>query len=312
MSNTYYTESDLQVLLSKSPIINREQEAIYDLSAYRLAAVLYYAAVAGRPDYQDIDPVTGVAKTYSKADTLALAERYSRSIYKVAVNLYNSTPTVGAIRSAIQAEGGWPWLTAEYLARAVFELWTSIPTEMGSQVLADASAFGANWAVANGFSIAGGKLVYANNAGANTATQIVGGFLVAGDASKWYKLDYTISDVTVVTGVLTLTGFSAVPTILSIVAGKRTTFFLSAATLPGAGNFVLTATSTAGGFKIDELQLIEYTPAFLATTDLAGNIIGNSVVMTLEGKQRIAYQLENAIRELRYSELATYGPNPVL
>jgi len=314
MANTYYTEAELETLLSKSPILNKgDVSALYDVGKYRMAGLLYWAQIGGIPDYQDIDNITGIRKYYSKADTVAVVARYAKTVLKVAISLYNTTPTFAQIVSAIQAEGQWPYLTAYWLAYSVLELWFSFQTEVGSQVLSNPSTFATTWTPANGFSVAGGKLVYAHNAGANTATQAVGDFIVAGVASKWYKFDYTISDVTIVTGVLQISvGFAAVAEALGLTAGKHTAFFISAATLPGAGNFILGATSASGGFKMDDVQLNQLVPAFLSQYDPAGNVIGNAVVMSLEGKQRMAYQMDNACRELRYGELATYGPNPVL
>lgn len=308
MANTYYTEAELETLLSKSPILNRGEYSLYDLPKYRLAGMLYCARIAGLPDYLD----TGLS--YSKGDTVRVVERYARTVIQVAISLYNTTPTFAQIVSAIQVEGKLPYLTAYWLAYAVLEVWFSFPTEVGSQVLINSDVFTANWTLAGGFSAAAGKLVYAHNAGPNTAIQVVGAFLIPGVASKWYKFDYTFSDFTLAGATVQLsTGFPVAAIALSNVTGKHTAFFISAATLPGAGNFIITVpvNGDTGGFKIDDLKLTQLIPAFLDLYDPAGNPIGNGVTMSLEGKQKIAYQITNAVRELCYGELATYGPNPI-
>lgn len=313
MANTYYTEAELETLLSKSPVVSRGS-GLYADPQYRLAQILYKAQLAGIPDYQDIDNITGLRKYYSKGDTVAVVSRYGRTVLRVAISLYNTTPTFAQIVSAISAEGGWSDFVSNWLAYAVLELWFSFSTEVGEQVLAHGDDFAADWSLVGGFSVAGGKLVYAHNANPNTAEQVAKDFLVPGVASKWYKFDYTLSDYALVGNQPNiLTGFASAAVSLSTVNGKHTAFFISAGTLPAAGTFYIgVADSVSGGFKMDEFKLTQLVPAFFATDPSTGLVVGNGVVMSVEGKQQMAYQMENAVRELRYSEIGTYGPNPVL
>ncbi len=131
------------------------------------------------------------------------------------------------------------------------------------------TAGGTSYYVANSLSVTGGtgsaatfnitvisniqaRYVHSTNAG--TLTQTSGNLAVAVRANRWYKLVYPVSTVTAgCTAVLT-TGVAATQQTLTITAGTQTLYFLSAAS---PGNFVISVTSTAGGFTLDDLSLKE-------------------------------------------------------
>jgi len=290
---SYYTPSELEDLLARSPVASPpEQYALYDRGRYRFANII--ATLEGIPIQQ---------VSYFKSDVVPAAERALRTVIEVAIALYNTVPTITELIAAVEARG-WSYVPAVYIAYAVLDLWFSIPTELGEQTLSNPSTFAATWTPLNGFSVAGGKLVYVHNAGPNTATQATGDFLVAEVGGKYYKLDYTISESTgtILTHQIDI-GFALANVPLHSNDGKWSTYFISAAV---PTDFVISATSNAGAdFKIDDVQLTRLVPAFLDAT-------GNSTVMTVEGKQRIADFAIRAVRELREGERALYGGNPVL
>ncbi len=292
MANSYYTPEDIEGLLARSPVASPpEQYALYNRSRYRFANIL--ASLEGLITQQ---------VSYTKGDVVLASERALRTVIDVAISLYNTVPTLNAIIAAVETRG-WSNLPASYIALAVLDLWFSIPTELGAETLSNGSTFAGTWTPANGFSVAAGKLVYAHNAGPNTATQATGDFAVVGVASKWYKFDYTISEASgdILTHQINI-GFPVSNTNLHYNNGKWSTYFISAAVI---ANFVISATSNAGAtFKVDDVQLTRLVPAFLDAT-------GNATVINVEGKQRIADFAIKAVRELREGERAFYGANPV-
>lgn len=112
---------------------------------------------------------------------------------------------------------------------------------------------GTSWSAADGFALAADTAVYTHNALGGTLTQLSTNFIRPVVASTNYVLTYTITASTVSGGDLTLTGVSSgtVTGLPRTVGTHRTTFTSSAA----PGNFVLTATSIAGSFTMDDVYL---------------------------------------------------------
>jgi len=112
----------------------------------------------------------------------------------------------------------------------------------------------AKWDVAGGFDDTGGAAIYTHAGGTGTLTQTSGNLAITVRANRWYKLVYPVSSVTAgCTAVLT-TGIATTQQTLTLAAGTQTLYFLSAVS---PGNFVISVTSTGGGFTLDDISLKE-------------------------------------------------------
>lgn len=116
----------------------------------------------------------------------------------------------------------------------------------------------ANWDVTGDFTDNTGAAVYLDNTGVGTLTQTSVNMAIAPVASSWYKFTYTISASTGDCAATVTTAFAREATALNLTAGTNTTYIFSAA---APGNFVISATSTTGGFTMDNVTLKKVTEA---------------------------------------------------
>lgn len=129
------------------------------------------------------------------------------------------------------------------------------PTVLGSESLAENNfATNVKWTEAGGFAFAGQKAVYTHAGGTGSITQTSANMAVAGVGTRYYKFVYTVSSVTAGCTATITTGIAASAQTLTLTAGTQTLYFQSAAS---PGNFVISVTSTAGGFSLDDLSLKE-------------------------------------------------------
>lgn len=124
---------------------------------------------------------------------------------------------------------------------------------LGSESLSEGNfATHADWDTTGDFTDTTGAGVYTHSAGTGTLTQTSANLAIAGVASRWYKLVYTVSSTTGACTAEITTAFAETAQALDLSAGTHTLYFHSAE-IPG--DFVISATSTSGGFTLDDLTL---------------------------------------------------------
>lgn len=133
------------------------------------------------------------------------------------------------------------------------EVWDA--NDLGTESLSEGNfATHANWDVTGDFTDSTGAAVYTHSAASGTLSQTAAHLAVAGAANRWYKFTYTVSSVTTGCTATITTSFAATAKTLELVAGTYDLYFESAA-VPDA--FMISVTSTAGGFTLDDLSLKE-------------------------------------------------------
>lgn len=137
-------------------------------------------------------------------------------------------------------------------------------TDVTSILVYDASSLGSEslnetnfathvkWDVTGDFTDNTGAAVYTHSAGSGTLTQTSANLAVAGVASRFYKFVYTVSSSTGACSANITTSFANESQSLTLTNGTHTLYFFSADT---PANFVISATSTSGGFTLDDLTL---------------------------------------------------------
>lgn len=130
-----------------------------------------------------------------------------------------------------------------------------VPTLTAQEVLTEnAFTTHANWDVTGDFSdtVPGGNATYLHSAGSGTLTHADEDFDVPEIGGVSYTFAYTISSPTVGATCNITTSFAAATTALPVTTGAQSVTFTSAAT---PGDFVISCTSTAGGFTMDDVTL---------------------------------------------------------
>ncbi len=136
-------------------------------------------------------------------------------------------------------------------------------TDVSSILVYDASSLGSEslnegnfttdvkWDITGDFddTLAG---IYTHSAGTGTLTQTAANLAVAGVASRFYAFVYTVSGSTGSCTATITTAFANTAQSLTLTNGTHTLYFFSADT---PANFVISGTSTSGGFTIDDLSL---------------------------------------------------------
>src|SRR3990167_8275572 len=153
-----------------------------------------------------------------------------------------------------------------------FDLLTVLATStVGSETLTEtAFTTHANWDVTGDFVDSGGNATYTHSAGSGTLTQQSANFAIPVKPGRYYKFSYTVSGVTAGCTANITTAIASTTTALTLTNGAQTTYFKSAA---APGNFVISATSTAGGFILDDVTLKEIQGG-------AGNFGGGLTALT--------------------------------
>jgi hypothetical protein len=127
--------------------------------------------------------------------------------------------------------------------------------DLGSESLNEIDfATHANWDTVGDFDDTGGNATYTHSGGTGTLTQTSANMAVAGVGSRWYVFTYTISSSSGDAAVVITTAFASATTGLVVTDGAQTAMFQSTAS---PGDFVLSATSTSGGFTLDDVSLKE-------------------------------------------------------
>lgn len=111
-----------------------------------------------------------------------------------------------------------------------------------------------DWGSTGDFNVTGGNAAYTHATGVGTITQSSVNLALPGRSSRWYKFVYTVSGVTSGCTAQITNSFAATAQSLNLSAGVQTLYFLSSV---GPGDFVISATSTAGGFTLDDFSLKE-------------------------------------------------------
>ncbi len=123
----------------------------------------------------------------------------------------------------------------------------------------------AKWDVAGDFDDSGGDAAYTDSSHAGTLTQTSANMAVVGVANKRYAFTYIISGKSGDAVASITSAFALEATSLDLTDGTHTVYFIAA---PGAAtaDFVISATSSTGGFTMDDVTLkavgeVVYTPA---------------------------------------------------
>lgn len=126
-------------------------------------------------------------------------------------------------------------------------------SSLGSEVLTETNfATHANWDVTGDGDDTGGNFTYTDSTGVGTLTQQSANFAVAATGNRWYAFTYTVSASTGDCAANITTAFATSTTALTLTNGTHTTYVHTKAT---PGDFVISATSTTGGFTIDDVTL---------------------------------------------------------
>lgn len=116
----------------------------------------------------------------------------------------------------------------------------------------------ANWDVTGDFDDTAGNAAYTHSAGAGTLTQDSGNFSIPAVADAIYKFEYTVSSSTGDGAASITTSFANESISLDLTDGTNFVVFASNS---APGDFVISATSTSGGFTLDDVTLKEVTTA---------------------------------------------------
>jgi len=165
---------------------------------------------------------------------------------------------------------------------------------------------GASWTAVDDFALAADAATYTHSAGSGTLTQASGTLAIAGIGGGWYKFQYTISGVTAGATATLTTAFASETIDLPIKAGTSVVYFKAAA---APGDFVISVTSTAGGFTIDTLSCKQ---AIAGNAAVHGKLLGAGTAgvkvqsdgdTTLDGNLEFSYdawiQFKNSGGSLR-------------
>lgn len=126
-------------------------------------------------------------------------------------------------------------------------------TSLGSESLSEVGfATHANWDTTGDFDDTGGDAAYTHSTGVGTLTQTSANLAIAVTADRWYQFDYTVSGVSGDPAATITTGVADAAVTLDLTAGAKSVIFHSNAS---TGDFVISATSTSGGFTIDDVSL---------------------------------------------------------
>lgn len=116
----------------------------------------------------------------------------------------------------------------------------------------------ANWDATGDFDDTGGNAAYTHSAGSGTLTQESGDFAAAAVADRFYQFDYTVSGSSGDPAASITTAFADTAASLNLADGSHSVVFLSA---DAPGDFVISATSTSGGFTLDDFSLKQISTA---------------------------------------------------
>jgi hypothetical protein len=130
-------------------------------------------------------------------------------------------------------------------------------TALGGELLAEGDfATHAHWTRSDDFSASftGGKAVYAHSTGAGSLVQAAADLAETIGIGRWYRIVYTVSSVTAGCVCIVNDGNDNPHYTLNLTAGTHTADFQTVGDANN-GDFAITATSSAGGFSLDNLSL---------------------------------------------------------
>ena len=187
-------------------------------------------------------------------------------------------------------------------------------TTLGSESLNEVGfATHADWDVTGDFDDSGGNAAYTHSAGSGTLTQTSANMAIAGVGSRWYKFVYAVASVVAGCSGTITSAFALAAQTLDLSAGTHTLYFKSAAS---PGNFVISVTSTAGGFTLDNLTLKEIQGGDVTVYGklLGGGALGLKVyasgIVVIDKTGQDAFQVGtggNADASLSVNGIAMYG-----
>lgn len=125
------------------------------------------------------------------------------------------------------------------------------------------------WGTTGDFTCAAGVATYLHNTGVGTLTQTVANQATAAVGSRWYKFVYTLSGVTAGATCQITTAYALTAQTLDLTAGVAKEHYFKSAVAPT--NFVISCTSTGGGFTLDDVSLKQITGG---NVTLYGKILG--------------------------------------
>ena len=115
-----------------------------------------------------------------------------------------------------------------------------------------------DWDTTGGFNDTAGNATYTHGTGVGTLTQTAANQAVAAVGSRFYKFVYTVSSSTGSCTASITTAYADEAASLTLTNGTHNLFFFSA---DSPANFVISATSTSGGFTLDDVSLKIVTTA---------------------------------------------------
>lgn len=125
--------------------------------------------------------------------------------------------------------------------------------DLGQEILTENNfATHASWNVTGDLTDSTGAAVYTHSTGAGTLTQPSASFDATQRASYIYTFGYTVSGASGDPACSVTTSFASTSTALTISNGAQSTSVTAAAS---PGDFVISCTSTSGGFTIDDVTL---------------------------------------------------------
>ena len=126
------------------------------------------------------------------------------------------------------------------------------------------------WDVAGDFDDSGGNAAYTHSAGSGTLTQTEANLMTAWVASRGYTLSYTVSGSSGDPAAEITAACATVATALTLTDGSHTTTFT---TIADPGSFIISATSSSGGFTLDDVTLAWTVPGRVKRMNISNNIV---------------------------------------
>ena len=245
----------------------------------------------------------------------------TNNIYAVIDGFYNAgapylTLGIGGERLRVMAAGigvGTASRTGLLTPQALLDVFggdvlIADPTDLGTESLSETDfATHAKWDVTGDFLDTGGNAAYTHSSGVGTLTQTSGNLAVAGVGSRWYKFQYTVSGVTAGCAATITTAFASSAQTLVLTNGTQTLYFKSAAS---PANFVISATSSAGGFTLDDLTLKEVQGGDVAVHGLLTGGGTSGVKVLANG--RVGMGVTAPLAKLHIDQASSSGAVPVL
>ena len=160
---------------------------------------------------------------------------------------------------------------------------------LGSNILTDnLDPTTANWAVAGDFSDGASESVYLHSSGTGTLTQINANLTTVASSTRWWRLLYTVSNVTAVgtlTANLSNTSLALNTVALDVqTAGANRVVYFKTSTTAETDDFIISGSSSTAsdGFTLDSFTLMEVTGGDVVANNLFTGVVGSTNGIKIE------------------------------